>query len=236
MTNLWFTIYKNFVKYLPKGLIFNQAFNEGSNFNKLIKWIESTFVNLTIYYNDFFKSLYLKKDLTINNFKIDYNLPNEIFYNGNNEENLRDLITLKWLMKGNNKWHFQAIANLYDEDIIIKSYEEINPRPTDGNNNTIYIYFFNNIYVRNRLPGKLPYKFIFFDKKINKIKKIYDIIKPVNLNAVYLPEPYTIEKITTHFKLPGKLPYKVGKYTIEKKHYVGKKPERIKLRYFEDLQ
>ena len=115
--NLWFdrnNQEKILLKYLPTGKAYKQAFVEGSNFNKIIKWISFNFQWLVDRYNRTFKALYVcEGDYLVEKWKTDYNIPNNVFYLSE-KENRTDVFVLRYLMKGNTKWHFQAIANIYD--------------------------------------------------------------------------------------------------------------------------
>jgi len=198
--SLWFNREeqdKILLKYLPTGKVYKQAHLEGTNFNKLIKWIASGFTWLVDRYNETFRGLYVcESGYLIDNFKKDYNIPNEIFYNTDDFEHRKDIYILKYLMQGNTAWHFKAIANMYGYDVkVISGVEYLRGKRfvykfpvkiglgiTDPNN--ILVVFFKQKEVSG-FAYKFPLGFR-GNKNIIKIKKIYDIIKQSQTRILYI--------------------------------------------------
>lgn len=184
------------LKYLPKGRIFKQAHIDGTDFNKIIKWLGSGFAWLIEIYNETFKGIFIcKSDFLLENYKKDYSIPNEIFYETTSDEHRKDIFVLKHLMKGNTEWHFKAIANIYGYDVdIIAGVPYLEGKR--------FVYSFpvkigvsvlnpKNILVivfKRREAGAFVYSFpLAFrgDLQIAKIKKIYDIIRQSQINIIY---------------------------------------------------
>lgn len=221
--NLWFdrnNQEKILLKYLPTGRSYKQAFVEGSNFNKIIKWISFNFQWLVDRYNRTFKGLYVcESDYLEEKWKIDYNIPNEVFYLSQ-DENRTDVFVLRYLMKGNTKWHFQAIANIYGVDVIItngKDYFERSRLPNriphklyagvDNVTNVMVVNFLASEY--NSLPHQIPHK-LGSGRKLEKIKKVYGIIKEAQCKILYLPVSSTVVNIDSEDILPSKIPHYLG--------------------------
>lgn len=184
--------------YLPKGSIFQKAHIEGTNFNKLIKWIAIGFQWLIDKYNETFMGIFIcKSDFFIEQFKKDYGIPNEIFYQTTKEEHVADIKVLKYLMRGNMAWNFKAIADQYGICVKVESgrdYYFVSRLPA----RLPYKLFdlsqllnINNILVvtiyqdqSSNLPYKLPLK-LGTSLKENKMKQIYDKIKPAQTSIIY---------------------------------------------------
>ena len=187
-----------FLGYLPKGLIFNKAHEDGAEFNKLVKWIASGFEWLVDKYNLAFMGVFIcKSDFYIEQFKKDYSIPNEVFYQSDNEEHTQDIKVIKYLMKGNGIWNFQAIASVYGLCVKVQSgkdYYFVSRLPAK----LPYKLFdlsalinINNIFVvtiyestSQQLPYKLPLK-MGTGLKEKKLKAIYDKIKPAQTSIIY---------------------------------------------------
>jgi hypothetical protein len=212
---------KIFLNYLPKGRILKQARMQGTNFNKLIKWIASGFEWLIDTYNIYFKGLYIcESKFFIENFKKDYSVPNEIFYQTTNEEHQADIKVLKYLMWGNTTWHFKKIAQMYGICVGVKNgvdYFQNSRIPNKiphklfsdfGNTNHLLVV---TIYQQDTdiLPHTIPHK-LGAGLKLEKIKKIYDKIKPSHTKILYLQGDYEIEVTTTTDILPHSVPHRLG--------------------------
>lgn len=181
--------------YLPLGRAYKQAYIKGSNFNRLMAWVASGFEWLIDKYNANFKGLYINESgLFIDSWRKDYNIPNEIFYY-DEVENRIDAFVIKYLMSGNTAWHYLAIASAYNIAIeFVEADEQFNsdlfpiPLPTTFNSidvdaETLVIAIKptdNNAY-----PLDMPINFT-NDKKLTKLKRIYDIIKPAQLQILYV--------------------------------------------------
>lgn len=239
--DLWFdrdNQEKILLKYLPIGRSYKQAFVEGSNFNKIIKWVSFSFQWLVDRYNKTFKGLYVcESDYLEEKWKTDYNIPNEVFYLSP-DENRTDVFVLKYLMKGNTKWHFQAIANIYDVDVIITTAEDYfkpswlpNEIPhklyssADNNHNVMVISFLAPEH--DSLPHQIPHK-LGSGLKIDKIKKVYNIIKEAQCKILYLPVVSSIINTNSEDVLPSKIPHFLGVISTSTVIYdVVKKDDRI---------
>lgn len=221
--SLWFSSEnqeKILLKYLPSGRAYKQAFVDGSNFNKIIKWISFTFQNLVEKYNKVFKGLYVcESDYLLANWKTDYNIPNSTFYLSK-EENKADIFVLRYLMKGNTKWHFQAIANIYGVDVVITSGADYFRRCRLPNNiphklcgntenvaNVLVVNFLDTVY--SLLPHAVPHQ-LGNGRKIGKIKKIYHDIKEAQCKILYLPVSSTVVSVDVQDFLPTNIPHILG--------------------------
>lgn len=197
--SLWFdreNQEKILLKYLPVGKSYRQAFVEGSNFNNLIKWISFNFQRLVDKYNRTFKGLYVcESDYLVERWKADYNIPSNVFYLSK-DENKIDVFVLRYLMRGNTKWHFQAIANIYGVDVVITNARDFfkNSRLPNGIPHKLYagVEDMNNVLVVNfltteydTLPHSIPHK-LGGGMKLEKIKKIYQVIKQAQCKILYL--------------------------------------------------
>ena len=240
--SLWFSREKQveiLLKYLPIGRAYKQAFVEGSNFNNLIKWISFSFQALVDKYNRTFKGLYVcESDYLIERWKADYSIPNGFFYLSE-EENKIDIFVLRYLMRGNTKWHFQAIANIYNVDVIItnaKDYFSGSRLPNriphrlhsrvENVNNVLIVSFLEVEY--DQLPHSIPHK-LGSGRKLDKIKKIYQIIKQAQCKILYLPVSSTVTNIDSRDVLPTEIPHVLGIRQIIDIVYDGvNKDERIK--------
>jgi len=187
------------LNYLPKGRIFKQARIIGSAFNKIIKWKAKFFEDLVETYNETFKGLFIcESTFLIEQHKKDYSIPNEIFYQTTVEEHRQDIIVLKYLMSGNQKFHFEAIAKVYGICVVATAGSEylkntrlphkiphklisgyINPR------NILIIQVFSDSV--DVLPHKVPH-ILGSGLKIEKLKKIYAKIKPAQTKIIYVSE------------------------------------------------
>lgn len=184
--------------FMAKGLIFKKAHEDGTEFNKFIKWIASGFEWLIDKYNQVFMGLFIcKSDYLIEQFKKDYSIPNEIFYQTTAEEHTQDIKVIKYLMKGNAIWNFQAIASTYGLCVKVQSgkdYYFVSRLPAK----IPYKLFdlsgllnVNNVFVvtiyqdaSTALPYKLPVK-LGTGLKEKKLKQIYDKIKPAQSSIIY---------------------------------------------------
>lgn len=223
---------KILLKYLPSGKAYTQAFAEASNFHKLMKWIASLFDDFIAYINGLFRArFFCESNLFVDRGMKDYLIPNDIFYRSSNpNENNVDLFVLKYLMKGNTEWHFQAIANIYGFDVAFgkgsgKYPPGYDPPADREDHNVFYVTFF-----KETTKGfAYDFPFAFGDPIGNKIKKIYDIIKEAQINIVYLLPKYRIEIDYVYDYLPGNVPYPVGRTEEERIIYEDAEDiERIK--------
>lgn len=231
---------KILLQYLPKGRVYKQAFVKGSNFNKVIKWLAKQFEFLIDKYNEVFKGMYLcESDVLVSNFKKDYLIPNEVFYNADTTEHRKDVFVLRYLMWGNKKWNFQAIANLYGYDIEIYSGKDYfkksripNRIPTRlygniQNVNNVIVIIFNNEEI-NPMPHSIPHK-LGSGLGVSKIKRIFDIIKQSQTKILYMKPMYDIKTKDVTDYLPHKIPYKLGSQTSVEIIYHTNQTERINL-------
>lgn len=229
------------IDYMPKGKVYRQSKIKGSNFNKLILWLSSSFLWLVMMYNKTFKGFFLcKSTYLIENFKKDYNIPNEVFYNADIAEHRKDVFALKYLMKGNTEWHFRAVANMYGYDIDIASGKEyfIGHRIPNKIPHKLYsgITNVNNVLVimfysaeRETIPNKIPHK-LGSGIKISKIKKIFDIMKQAQIKIMYLKPMFSLETKSITDYLPISVPHKLGTQVITTIVFDKKiKQERISL-------
>lgn len=170
--------YKNFYKLL-------QVFSKGfltiyENFNFVIKGILQFSNNSIDHIWRLVKSE--SNDQILKTWLDLYNLPNNIFYISN-EDNSIDIFVIRFLMRGNTRWHFKMIAKIYELDIDIE--------------------YSNEFYFKNRFPYRFVFRFEPFFKKllnivfirfkrndnnqrIEKVKKIFEFIKPIGMNIKYL--------------------------------------------------
>lgn len=229
------------IKCMPKGKVYKQLKIKGSNFNKLIKWLSSSFLWLVKMYNKTFKGMYIcKSTYLIENFKKDYNIPNEVFYSTDIDEHRRDIFVLKYLMKGNTEWHFRAVANIYGYDVDVISGKEYfrqyripNKIPhklysgVENINDVLVIIFYND--EKNIMPYKIPHK-LGSGSKVAKIKKIFDIMKQSQVKIVYLKPKFSLETESVTDYIPINVPHKLGTQTITKVVYdETPNQERIKI-------
>lgn len=181
---------------LPKGRVYKKAHEDGTDFNKIIKWIAKSFEWLVDLYNDYFKGLFIcKSTFLIEHHKKDYNIPNQLFYQTTDEEHQTDIIVLKYLMSGNMTWHFEAVAKAYCINVTAVSGKEFykNSRIPNKIPHKLYTFFenTNNILVvlinyreSDILPNKIPHK-LGTGLKLDKLKKIYAKMKPAQVKIVY---------------------------------------------------
>lgn len=195
---MWFDNEDQEVKllgFLQKGKALKQASKSGSVFNNVIKWIAKAFAVLINAFNKDFKGLFIAESGTlIEQWKTDYSIPNDVFYLSETE-NRTDVFVLKYLMNGNADWNFRAIANIYNIDIIIYSAFEYYQNSRLPNtvphtlreplNNTIdamVIVFINGL--DEGMPYQIPHV-LTDNRRIEKIKKIYGIIKQAQCKILY---------------------------------------------------
>ena len=181
---------------LPKGKVFKQASKDGTDFNKIIKWLAKGFEWLVDRHNLYFKGLFIcRSTFLIEQHKLDYNIPNELFYATTVEEHQADVIVLQYLMSGNTAWHFEAVAKAYGINITVVSGKEYyaNSRIPNKIPHLLYSTFenTNNILVilinyreGDSLPNKIPHK-LGTGLKLAKLKKIYGKMKPSQVKIVY---------------------------------------------------
>lgn len=175
--------------YMPKGKAYNQSKVKGSNFNNFIIWISVSFKNLVDKYNQSFKGLFLcESDYLVEDFRLDYNIPNSVFY-FSDLENRTDLFVLKYLMRGNTQWHFRAIASAYGMKVLIEDGVDHYQDPLKTN--ILVITFESENF--DRLPHSVPH-ILGGGKELNKIQKIYEIIKEAHCKIVYEYNPSIVSE------------------------------------------
>ena len=229
------------IDYMPKGKVYKQLKIKGSNFNKLMIWLSSSFLWLVEMYNITFKGVYIcKSTFLLDNFKKDYNIPNEVFYNTDIDEHRKDIFALRYLMKGNTEWHFRAVANMYGYDVDVISGKEYfrkyripNAIPQklysgiENVNNVLVIIFYSD--EKATMPDKIPHK-LGSGLKIAKIKKIFDIMKQSQVKIMYLKPKFSLKTESITDYMPISVPHKLGTQTITKVVYDEQtNQERIKL-------
>lgn len=201
-----------YLNNLPKGRIYKQAKKQDTNFNKFVKWIAKGFEWLVDKYNETFKGLFIcESKFFIEQFKKDYNIPNEVFYETTNDEHQQDVKVLKYLMRGNTAWNFKAIASMYgigvevyagedyyadfDFDILPHSVPHKLYGRFNSLGNIIVIVINTDDTGKDILPHSVPH-ILGTSLKIRKLKKIYDIIKPTHTRVIYYSEDIEVQKIT----------------------------------------
>lgn len=184
---LWFDTEnqeQKLLNYMPKGKAYAQSKVKGSNFNNLILWISASFKSLVDKYNQSFKGLYLcVSDYLIENWRLDYSVPNSIFY-FSELENRTDLFVLKYLMRGNTEWNFKAIASAYGIKVLVKNGVEHYEDPLKTN---ILVITFEGEDA-DRLPHDVPH-FLGSGRQLAKIQKIYETIKEAHCKIIYEYNP-----------------------------------------------
>lgn len=200
-----------YLNNLPNGRVYKQAKNQGTNFNKFIQWISKGFEWLVDKYNETFKGLFICESVfLIEQFKKDYSISNEIFYQTTDEEHQQDVKVLKYLMRGNTAWNFEAIASIYNVNVKVYTgveyYENLDygilpykvPHKLSERfsslRNVIVIVINTKDTGKDVLPHDVPHK-LGTSLKIIKLKKIYDIIKQAQVKIVYFKEDIQGEKI-----------------------------------------
>ena len=204
-----------YLSCLPSGKVYAKAYEDGSNFNKIIKWLANSFLMLCMLFKNTLQSFFVcEKNSDIRSYMLDYNMPNAIFYDSDDDENRRDLYVQKYLMRGNTAWHFYAIASIYNITIRITPLglvsdgifalqfpftfggdrEIADPYPIE------FPFVFGDKTVDNPLGTTLVIEILKPDntdfaydypikygdeKRINKIKTIYDIIKEAQTRIIY---------------------------------------------------
>lgn len=212
---------QKFLNYLPKGKVFKQARLQGTNFNKFIKWIAKGFEWLVDRYNLYFRGLFICESIfLIDKFKKDYSIPNKVFYQTTDEEHQVDVKVLRYLMWGNTTWHFKTIAQMYGLCIGVQNgvdYFRKSRIPNQiphklysdfGNTNNIMVV---TLYQQDAdiLPHSIPHK-LGAGLKLEKIKNIFDKIKPAHTKILYLQGDYDIEVTTIKDILPHSVPHTLG--------------------------
>jgi len=142
-------------------------------------------------------------------------------------ENRTDVFVLKYLMKGNTEWHFSAIANIYGVDVLIdngRDYFQESRLPNriphklysgiDNVTNVLVIVFLTGDF--DKLPHKLPHK-LGSGRKLEKIKRIYGIIKEAQCKILYMPPRYTTVNESVLDRVPSKLPHILGTQQVSTK-------------------
>jgi hypothetical protein len=181
---------------LPTGRAFKKAYQDGTNFNNVIKWIASQFEWLVNEYNKYFKGLFIcQSSFFIEEFKKDFLIPNEIFYQTTIEEHTADIKVIKYLMWGNTKFHYEAIASQYGICVNVatgvafsKNSRLPNKIPHilfdeyDNINNIVVITIYSD--GTDVLPHFVPH-ILKNDLKLEKLIKIYDFIKPAQVKIIY---------------------------------------------------
>lgn len=210
---------KKMLGYLPTGRVYRNAYVDGSNLNKFIEWMSKGFEVLVDEYNRTFMGLFVcESDYLLEKWKTDYGIPNNIFYE-HPEENWKDVFVLRYLMRGNKEWNYRAIANIYGVDIFIYragEYLKDSRLPHKvphriqnvvNGNNAIVISFVN---IRD---DELDDSEEGVKKKrlLEKIKKIYGVIKEAHLSIVYMPLNYESDITTEQNRIPTYLPAKIGR-------------------------
>lgn len=192
---LWFEVdeqEKILIDYMPRGAAYKQARINGSNFNNFIKAISKSFEWLAIRYNNVFRGLFITESpFLLSRWETDYGILNRVFSSDTAHiptltENRLDIYALRYLMNGNTEWNFRAIANLYFVDVIIEAGDSEHPPVVGQTSNYITVKYIERI--QEGLPYNIPH-YLTTDETFNKIKYIYQIIKPSHIKITYLVLP-----------------------------------------------
>lgn len=217
---LWFEVdeqEKILIDYMPRGAAYKQARINGSNFNNLIKAIGKSFEWLAIRYNNVFRGLFITEGaFLLSRWKVDYGIPSRVFPSDKESipatskrhkilavtENRLDIYALRYLMNGNAEWNFRAIANLYLVDIIIEPGDSEHPQVVGQTSNYITISYVERW--GQRIPYKIPH-YLTTAETIDKIKAIYQIIKPSHIKITYIILPKDTKIDTPRVLFPPSL-------------------------------
>lgn len=184
---LWFDTEnqeQKFLNYMPKGKAYTQSKVKGSNFNNFILWISASFKSLVDKYNQSFKGLYLcVSDYLIESWRLDYSIPNSVFY-FSETENRTDVFILKYLMRGNTEWHFKAIATAYGMKVLVENGVDFYQDP--AKTNILVITLESQDF--DRLPHSVPHV-LRSGRELIKIQTIYEIIKEAHCKIIYEYNP-----------------------------------------------
>ena len=205
---LWFEVdeqEKILIDYMPRGAAYKQARINGSNFNNLIKAISKSFEWLAIRYNNVFRGLFVTESpFLLSRWVTDYGIPSRVFPSDTEKttENRLDVYALRYLMNGNTEWNFRAVANLYLVDIIIEPGDSEHPPVVGQTSNYITIKYVESR--ETRVPYDIPH-YLRTAKTIDKIKAIYQIIKPSHIKITYIILPENTKIDTPRVLFPSSL-------------------------------
>jgi len=126
--------------------------------------------------------------------ELDLGIPDDIFSGqGSIEDRQRDVIVKKYMMRGNRLQDFYDIANIYGVTVTIKTGLQVAVFPllfpivfsadADAERNTLYITISTDADFIFPLP--FPIQFA-SESNVDKVKKIYNHIKPATTRIVYL--------------------------------------------------
>lgn len=232
--------YRKLLGYLPKGRIFKQARKKGTNFNNIILWISKSFERLLDKFNIYFKGLYIcESKIFIEDFKRDFSIPNEVFYQADNDEHYSDILVLKYLMRGNKKQNFKLIAQLYGYCAVVETGDDffqksrlpnrVPHRLNDyfaNSNTTLVVILYKK--VSEGLPYKIPHR-LSADLKVGKIKKIFDLIKPAHIKIIYLEADYEVQVTEYLDIIPSEIPHLLGNIIKTENVFVSQDCEELKI-------
>lgn len=217
---LWFEVdeqEKILIDYMPRGAAYKQARIDGSNFNNIIKAISKSFEWLAIRYNNVFRGLFIAESpFLLSRWVTDYGIPSRVFPSDKESipatptkaeipgitENRLDIYALRYLMNGNAEWNFRAIANLYLVDVIIEPGDSEHPPVVGQTSNYITVKYIERI--QNKLPYNIPH-YLTTNETFDKIKAIYQIIKPSHIKITYIVLPEDTKIDTPRVLFPSTL-------------------------------
>lgn len=179
----------NIWSYLPSGRLYNKAYEKNTNFYNFVKWLNLSYCFIINLLNKYLKGLFIcKGSFLIDKHIEDLALPNEVFSSTSLEEKRVDIYVYKYLMRDNRLSNFKKIASMYG---INAEFEPIydtkdwlpHEIPHKLNRELKLIVKICN-KSKDWLPHEIPHK-LNSDKRITKLKKIYGIIKPIDLIIEY---------------------------------------------------
>ncbi|NYT46348.1 MAG: hypothetical protein H0A75_00115 [Candidatus Methanofishera endochildressiae] len=102
--------------------------------------------------------------------------------------------------EGNTEWHYRAVANIYNIDVVISPSPARNP-------NVFVISFF--ALKQLGVPYQIPHK-LGEGRHIEKIKSIYAAMKPAQCKILYVPLGHSIGGTDTTDRIPSSVPHYLG--------------------------
>ena len=182
-------------EYSPSGKIFAKRRDTSSNLYKFFDGVSKEQGRIIDTLNGLFDGLFPKTSTDLLEYhELDLGIPDDIFSGqGSIEDRQRDVIVKKYMMRGNRLQDFYDIANIYGVTVTIKTGLQVAVFPllfpivfsadADAERNTLYITISTDADFIFPLP--FPIQFA-SESNVDKVKKIYNHIKPATTRIVYL--------------------------------------------------
>lgn len=182
-------------EYTPTGKVFQKKREASSGLFQYFEGITKEQGRLIDGFNSFFDGLFPKISTELLEYhEFDLGIPDNTFSGqGSLEDRQRDVVVKKYMMRGNRLQDFYDIATIYGVAVRIRTGLQATVFPlslpllfastVDAERHTLYIELIESGSLIFPLP--FPVQFA-AESNVDKIKKIYNHIKPATTRIIYL--------------------------------------------------